>query len=56
MNISELIIFLDIGALQSQLTGIFMKVRVMKVRGFGLLGDLVISALGAVLGGFVLRF
>ena len=61
MNISELIIFLDIGGLQSQLTGIFMKVRVMKVRvmkvrGFGLLGDLVISAIGAVLGGFVLRF
>jgi uncharacterized membrane protein YeaQ/YmgE (transglycosylase-associated protein family) len=33
-----------------------MKVRVMKVRGFGLFGDLVISAIGAVFGGFVLRF
>jgi uncharacterized membrane protein YeaQ/YmgE (transglycosylase-associated protein family) len=43
------------------LTGTFMKVRVMKVRvmkgrGFGLLGDCVISTIGAVLGGFVLRF
>lgn len=66
MNISELIIFLAIGVLQGQLTGTFMKVRVMKVRvmkgrvmkgrGFSLLGDLVISTIGAVLGGFVLRF
>jgi uncharacterized membrane protein YeaQ/YmgE (transglycosylase-associated protein family) len=51
MDISELVIFLAIGALAGWLAG-----TLMKGRGFGLLGNIVIGVIGAVLGGFVFSF
>ena len=51
MDITGLIIFLAIGALAGWLAGILMKGR-----GFGLLGNIVIGIIGAVFGGYVFRF
>jgi len=51
MDISELVIFLAIGALAGWLAG-----TLMKGRSFGLLGNIVIGVIGAVLGGFVFSF
>lgn len=48
MNLTELIIFLAIGAIAGWLAG-----TLMKGRGFGLLGNMVVGVIGAVLGGFV---
>ena len=44
------IYFLAIGFLAGWLAG-----KIMRGSGFGLLGDLVVGVLGAVLGGFVFR-
>ena len=51
MNFTGLIIFLAIGALSGWLAG-----SLMKGRGFGLLGNIVVGVIGAVLGGFVFNF
>ncbi|TWX53366.1 GlsB/YeaQ/YmgE family stress response membrane protein [Colwellia hornerae] len=51
MDIKELIIFLAIGAVAGWLAGILMKGR-----GFGLLGNIVIGVIGAAFGGFVFSF
>ena len=48
MSIINLIIFLAIGALAGWLAG-----NIMKGRGFGLIGDIIVGIVGAVLGGFV---
>jgi uncharacterized membrane protein YeaQ/YmgE (transglycosylase-associated protein family) len=48
MSIINLIVFLAIGALAGWLAGI-----IMKGRGFGLIGDIIVGIVGAVLGGFV---
>jgi uncharacterized membrane protein YeaQ/YmgE (transglycosylase-associated protein family) len=45
---TNLILFLIIGALAGWLAG-----KVMKGRGFGLAGNIIIGCCGAVLGGFV---
>ena len=51
MDIKELFIFLAIGAFSGWLAG-----TLMKGRGFGLLGNIVVGVIGAVLGGFVFNF
>ena len=51
MDITELIIFLAIGAFAGWLAG-----TLMKGRSFGLLGNIVVGVVGAVLGGFVFSF
>jgi uncharacterized membrane protein YeaQ/YmgE (transglycosylase-associated protein family) len=51
MNITELAIFLGIGAFAGWLAG-----TLMKGRGFGLFGNIVIGVIGAVLGGSVFNF
>jgi len=51
MVITSLIIFLAIGALAGWLAGV-----IMKGRGFGLLGNIVVGIVGAVLGGFLFGF
>lgn len=48
MDITDLIIFLAIGAVAGWLAG-----SLTKGRGFGLLGNIVIGVIGAFLGGFV---
>jgi uncharacterized membrane protein YeaQ/YmgE (transglycosylase-associated protein family) len=48
MTITSLLIFLAIGALAGWLAGL-----IMKGRGFGLIGDILVGIVGAVLGGFV---
>ena len=48
MDVTELLIFLAIGALPGWLAGV-----ITKGGGFGLLGDIVIGILGAVVGGYV---
>ena len=48
MDVTELIIFLAIGALAGWLGGV-----ITKGGGYGLLGDIVIGVLGAVVGGYV---
>lgn len=48
MDVTELLIFLAIGALAGWLAGVMTKGG-----GFGLLGDIVIGILGAVVGGYV---
>jgi uncharacterized membrane protein YeaQ/YmgE (transglycosylase-associated protein family) len=48
MTITGLIIFLAIGGLAGWLAG-----NIMKSRGFGLVGNIVVGVIGAVLGGFV---
>ena len=51
MDLTQLVIFLAIGAVAGWLAGILMKGG-----GFGLLGNIVIGLIGAVLGGFVFSF
>jgi uncharacterized membrane protein YeaQ/YmgE (transglycosylase-associated protein family) len=51
MDLSSLIIFLAIGALAGWLAG-----KIMKRRGFGAIGNIIIGVIGAVLGGFVFSF
>ena len=48
MDITSLIIFLAIGALVGWLAG-----NIMKERGFGVIGNIIVGIIGAVLGGFV---
>ena len=48
MDINSLVIFLAIGALAGWLAGL-----IMKGRGFGLIGNMLVGIVGAVLGGFV---
>ena len=48
MDINGLIIFLAIGALSGWLAGILMKSG-----GFGIVGNIIVGILGAVIGGFV---
>jgi uncharacterized membrane protein YeaQ/YmgE (transglycosylase-associated protein family) len=48
MDIISLIIFLAVGALVGWLAGI-----IVKGRGFGLIGNIIVGIIGAVLGGFV---
>ena len=48
MDINNLIIFLAIGALAGWLAG-----NIMKGRGFGVIGNILVGIVGAVLGGFV---
>jgi len=48
MDLTELIIYLAIGAVAGWLAG-----NLMKGGGFGLLGNIVVGIVGAVLGGFV---
>lgn len=51
MNILDLFVFLAIGALVGWLAG-----KIVKGRGFGVVGNIVVGILGAVLGGFVFGF
>jgi uncharacterized membrane protein YeaQ/YmgE (transglycosylase-associated protein family) len=51
MDIQGLIIFLAIGAIAGWLAGILMKGG-----GFGLLGNIVVGIIGAVVGGVVFGF
>lgn len=51
MDITGLIIFLAIGAVAGWLAGILMKGG-----GFGLISNIVIGVIGAVLGGYVFDF
>ena len=48
MNITGLLIFLAIGAVSGWLAGSFMRGG-----GFGLLGDIVVGIVGAVVGGYL---
>lgn len=48
MDLTSLLIFLAIGAVAGWLAGVLMKGG-----GFGLLGDIVIGIIGAVIGGFL---
>ena len=48
MDITSLIIFLAIGALAGWLAG-----KIMKGKGFGILGNIVVGIVGAVFGGFL---
>lgn len=48
MDTNSLIIFLAIGALAGWLAG-----NIMKGKGFGLLGNIVIGIIGAFLGGWI---
>lgn len=48
MDIISLIIFLAVGTLAGWLAG-----KIMKGRGFGLIGNILVGIAGAVLGGFV---
>lgn len=48
MDITSLIIFLVIGAVAGWLAG-----QIMKGKGFGLIGNMVVGIVGALLGGFV---
>lgn len=48
MDIVSLIIFLAVGALAGWLAG-----NIMKGRGFGAIGNIIVGIVGAVLGGFV---
>jgi len=51
MDIISLIIFLAVGALVGWLAGI-----IVKGRGFGVIGNIIVGIVGAVLGGFVFGF
>jgi uncharacterized membrane protein YeaQ/YmgE (transglycosylase-associated protein family) len=48
MDIISLIIFLAVGALVGWLAGI-----IVKGRGFGVIGNIIVGIVGAVLGGFL---
>jgi uncharacterized membrane protein YeaQ/YmgE (transglycosylase-associated protein family) len=49
IDLTSLILFLIIGAIAGWLAGM-----VMKGRGFGLLGDIIVGIIGAVIGGYLL--
>lgn len=49
MSLIALILFLIIGAIAGWLAGL-----VVKGRGFGLLGDIVVGIVGAIIGGYLL--
>ena len=51
MSLMQLVIFLIIGGVAGWLAGI-----VKKGYGFGLVGNIVIGTLGAIVGGFVFKF
>ena len=51
MNPQELVIFLAIGAVAGWLAGMLMKKG-----GFGLIGNIIVGILGAIVGGFVFDF
>ena len=51
MGITDLIIFLVIGAVAGWLAG-----QLMRGDGFGLLGNVIVGIIGAVVGGFVFGF
>lgn len=48
MDIISLLIFLAIGALAGWLAG-----KIIKGRGFGVIGNIIVGVVGAILGGFV---
>jgi len=48
MEIIDLLIFLAVGALVGWLAGL-----IVKGRGFGLIGNIVVGIVGAILGGYV---
>jgi uncharacterized membrane protein YeaQ/YmgE (transglycosylase-associated protein family) len=48
MNIESILVFLIIGAIAGWLAG-----NLMKSKGFGLTGNIVVGVLGAVIGGFL---
>ena len=48
MDVQSLIIFLAIGAVAGWLAGL-----IMKGRGFGLLGNILVGIIGALVGGFL---
>jgi uncharacterized membrane protein YeaQ/YmgE (transglycosylase-associated protein family) len=50
MDITLLLIFIVIGAVAGWLAGV-----IMKGRGFGLLGNIVVGIIGGVFGGFLFR-
>ena len=50
MDPSTIIIWLIIGAVAGWLTGL-----IFKGRGFGLIGDIVVGIIGAVIGGWLVR-
>ena len=50
MDITNLIIFLVIGAVAGWASG-----KIMKGKGFGLIGNIVIGIIGALVGGFLFR-
>lgn len=49
MSIASLIVFLLIGAIAGWLAGLLVRGR-----GFGLIGDMVVGIIGAFIGGFLL--
>lgn len=51
MDIIDLLIFLAIGALVGWLAGL-----IVKGRGFGVIGNMIVGIIGAVVGGFVFDF
>lgn len=51
MDIISLLIFLAIGALVGWLAG-----NIVKGKGFGVLGNIVVGIVGAVFGGFIFNF
>ncbi|MDR9501887.1 MAG: GlsB/YeaQ/YmgE family stress response membrane protein [Desulfurivibrionaceae bacterium] len=51
MDANSLIIFLAIGALAGWLAGI-----IMKGKGFGIIGNIVVGIIGAFFGGFLFNF
>lgn len=51
MDIIDLLIFLAIGALVGWLAGL-----IVKGRGFGVVGNMIVGIIGAVVGGFVFNF
>ena len=51
MNITSLIIFLAVGAIAGWLAGL-----IIQGRGLGLIGDIIVGVIGAVLGGYIFGF
>lgn len=51
MDFQSLILLLVIGAVAGWLAG-----NLMKGRGFGLIGNIIVGIVGAVLGGYILNF
>ena len=51
MHIESLILLLVVGAVAGWLAG-----NLMKGRGFGLIGNIIVGIIGAIVGGFVFNF